>query len=107
MAQWTPFALIIAIVPALSACVTSPQIVVDANSIGNQTRYAQDKEECTQLAKSYDRNNESAANAAVGAGTGAASVASVAKVSSIIAGAVHPAIPFVVVGAAARPRLPE
>lgn len=79
-------------------CASSPQLVVDPKSISNEASYQADLDECRTIAKSYDKGDTTAKNAAVGTVVGGTAVAGVA---TAIAGAVFlPAVPFIVAGAA-------
>ena len=62
---------------AISGCATPAQLVVDPQSISNQSKFATDSAECRTLAESYKGNAGTTAGAAVIGGT-AAGVATVA-----------------------------
>ncbi len=53
---------------SLIGCASSPQVVVDPNSITDPKKYEQDFAECKAVAEGYDVADATAGSAALGAG---------------------------------------
>jgi hypothetical protein len=61
----------------LGACASSPQIVIDPQSITDMTKYNSDLTECKSISEGYDASGATAGSAALGAGVALGTVAAV------------------------------
>ena len=82
----------------LGACSSAPQVIVDMAEV-DKAELEKDKNECLEIAQTYDLDNEAAGKALAGAAIGGAATAGVA---TAVAGAVFlPALPFILAGSLA------
>jgi outer membrane murein-binding lipoprotein Lpp len=80
---------------SLAGC-SSVNVVVDSASIRNQARFDRDSTQCTELAQSYDLNNDKVANTVLGAGGGA--LTTVGLASAVVGSLYIPSMPFMMAG---------
>ncbi len=81
-----------------TGCSSAPQVIVDQSGV-EKAQLKKDTDECIEIAKTYDLENETAGKAVAGAAIGGAATAGVA---TAVAGAVFaPAIPFIIAGSVA------
>jgi outer membrane murein-binding lipoprotein Lpp len=80
---------------SMAGC-SSVNVVVDAASIRNQARFDRDSTQCSELAESYDLNEDKVANSVVGAGSGA--LTTVGLASAVVGSLYVPSMPFMVAG---------
>jgi len=96
MNKFSQSVFLVSVIAIIAGCSSAPRVVVDPKSIVDGTKYRGDLNECTNLANSYDLDDKTAKNAALGAAAGGVAVAGVA---TAVAGAIFwPAIPFIVAG---------
>ena len=86
------------LIVCLAACSSAPQVIVDMAEV-DKAELEKDKNECLEIAQTYDLDNEAAGKALAGAAIGGAATAGVA---TAVAGAVFlPALPFILAGSLA------
>lgn len=61
----------------LTACASSPQVVVDPKSITDHGKYSRDMADCKTLSENYDLSNATAGSALTGAGIAVGTVAAI------------------------------
>lgn len=61
----------------VSACSTSPQVIVDPKSIRDQSKYNVDMSECKSISQNYDLSGSTAGSAVLGAGVALGTVAAI------------------------------
>ena len=61
----------------LSACASSPQVVVDPKSITDQGKYSRDMADCKTLSENYDLSDATTGSALTGAGIAVGTVAAI------------------------------
>jgi hypothetical protein len=61
----------------LSSCASSPQIVIDPQSITDMTKYNGDMTECKAISEGYDAGGATAGSAVLGAGLALGTVAAI------------------------------
>ena len=93
------FFSIVLIFLLISCASREPLLVVDPTSVKDADKVVIDREECLQIAASFDMSNETAAKSVGGVLLGGGAVAGAAALAF---GAVFaPAIPFIIAGGAA------